>query len=500
MQAFCDFLAPYALTAFMHTCADYGALLVSFIVYLAIILVIGLFAHHQRSPTKAGAQASDFILGGRSTHWFLTALSAHAADMSDWLFMGFPAAVYLAGGFSLWIPIGLLIGMFLTWHFVAARLRIESERHHGVTLASFLSNRFNDRSGMLSLVAAVISLFFFVIYLSVGLKGMGFVLKSAFHLNYHVGIALSMAVVIIYTFVGGFTSVALIDLFQGIFLLAMVMVVPAYAYFTVGGLTPIMAAAAQRHVSLSLIADFDWRSLASIVLDPLAWGLGYFGMPHILTKFMGTKNANELYKGKYVGLIWQLLAMASAAAVGIVGLAYFVQGVPDKPEFIFIAMAQGLFNPWIAGWVLCAILAATISTVDTQMLVVAGIVTHDLYRKIFRPHAAERELKRIYRAGLILAAIGGFIIAWDEQSTIMALVRYAWAGLGASFGPLVLLALYTKNINAYGAIAGMLAGCLTAVSWDLIAPFVTTVSVYAMVPAYAANILSAILVSRLTSK
>ncbi len=476
----------------------YVALISSFIMYLGIILSIGIYSSYTtRSHTKKDTGASDFILGGRSTHWFLTALSAHAADMSDWLFMGFTAAIYTYGGFSLWIAIGLFFGMACTWQFVASRLRTESERVHAVTLASFLSNRFADRSGFLSLLAALISLFFFVIYLSVGLKGMGYVLQSAFNMNYHFGIALSMIVVVIYTFVGGFESVALIDLFQGLFLLAMITIVPVFAYFNVGGLSAIVLAAKLRGVPLALINHIDVKSICAIILDPLAWGLGYFGMPHILTKFMGTKDAGELHKSKYVGLSWQLIAMSSAAAVGFVGLAYFIDGVPEKTEFIFIKMAQELFNPWIAGWILCAILAATISTVDTQMLVVAGIITHDLYYKLVAPQATELELKRIYRIGLIVAAIGGFAIAWDEQSSIMALVKYAWAGLGASFGPLVLLALYSNGVNAYGAIAGMTAGCITSIVWPLIGPCIGGMTIYAIVPAYVANITCALVVSRL---
>lgn len=478
-------------------------LLVSFIVYLVAILLIGLvssyYACHNAPASMQTANSSDFLLGGRSTHWFLTALSAHAADMSDWLFMAFPAAVYLHGGHSLWIGISLLCGMFASWHFVAARLRTQSERYHGVTLASFLSNRFADTSGIFSLLAAVISLFFLVIYIGAGLKGMGFVLESTFQLDYHVGIVASMAVVVLYTCLGGFSSVAILDLFQGLFLLAMILIVPLCAYFQVGGLSNILHAATIRNVSLAPISQFDFYHVASIVLDPLAWGLGYFGMPHILTKFMGTKDATELHKAKYVGIAWQFLTLASAALVGIVGLAYFVHGVPGKPELIFIAMTQSLFTPWLAGIVLCAVVAATISTVDTQMLVVAGIITQDIYKMFFHRDASSQKLLTIYRIALFGAAMGGLAIAWHEGSTIMALVKYGWGGLGASFGPVILLALYSTTINRYGAIAAMLAGFLTTMMWDFIAPFIISMTIYSILPAFIMSFVAAYVVSWITA-
>jgi len=477
----------------MHT-----ELIFSFVIYLIFILTIGLVASYRNKiVTARGKHSADFLLGGRSTHWFLTALSAHAADMSDWLFMAFPAAVYITGGYALWIPVGLLCGMFASWHFVAARLRTESEKYNGVTFGSFLSNRFSDKSGILSLVAAFISLFFLLIYIAAGLKGMGFVLKSIFYIDYHLGIVIAMAVVALYTSLGGFSSVAILDLFQGLFLLFMILFVPVYAYFQVGGWSTIADAAAFRGVSLALLPSFGMHHIMAIILDPLAWGLGYFGMPHILTKFMGTKDAAELHKAKYVGMVWQLLALSGAALVGIVGLAYFVHGVPGKTEFIFIAMAQNLFVSWLAGIVVCAVVAATISTIDTQMLVVAGIITQDFYHLFFNKSASTKELLVIYRGALIAAAVVGTMIAWYEESTIMALVKYGWGGLGASFGPIILLALYAKNINRYGALAGMIVGCLTSLVWTFIAPFITTMTIY-MVPAFTLSLVSAHLVSWLT--
>lgn len=471
-------------------------LLVAFIGYLILVAVIGFGASKLRPSTGT----SDFMLGGRSTHWLLTALSAHAADMSDWLFMGLPAAVFLQGGTQIWIPIGLLCGMFGAWQFVARPLRIMSAEYGATTLASFFQKRYSDTRGLIGAVAALISFFFFAIYISVGLKGIGYVLETAFGIQYHIGIAIALAVILGYLLAGGFASVAVLDLFQGIFLLAMLLLVPIVAYFNVGGITAIFNAAAFKGVSLSLIPEFSFFTMLSIVLNPFAWALGYFGMPHILTKFMGSANPADLHKAKYVGVTWQLLATGAAVMVGIVGIAYF-QGVDlAKPELIFVLMAKQLFTPFSAGIVLCAIVAATISTVDSQLLVLAGIITEDFYKGMINQHASHVELKRIYTMALIVAATIGFVIAWHESSTIMGLVRYAWAGLGAAFGPLMLVALYSNFANKYGALAGIITGALVAATWDLVNPLVTTMQIYAIVPAYLASFAAIYGVSWVTPK
>lgn len=479
----------------------YFPFIISFVVYLGCVLVIGLIASwNSRSAYNPEGQTADFLLGDRSTNWFLTALSAHAADMSDWLFMGLPAAVYMSGGTQIWVPIGLLFGMFCAWHFIAARLRIASEKYGGLTLASYFKNRFSDSSGALIVICALISFFFFAVYLSVGLKGIGYVLKSAFHIDYHIGIFFAVLVVLSYALIGGFISVAWIDLFQGIFLLAMLIFVPVYAYIHDGGLSAILAGAAVRNVSLSLIPDFSLHGMLSTLLNPFAWCLGYFGMPHVLTKFMGAANAQDMHKAKYLGIAWQLLATASAVMVGIVGLAYFVDGVPGKSEFIFIEMAKGLFNPWLAGTVLCAILAATISTVDSQLLVLASSVAQDFYKNLFKKQATSRQILIVYRCALIAAACAGYAIAWNEESTIMALVKYAWSGLGASFGPLMILSLYSTRVNKYGAIAGVLSGAFVSVTWDIVNQLITTMPIYSIVPAFIVGLLVIYSVSIATNK
>ncbi len=477
----------------------YMQFLISFIVYLIIVLAIGIIAA-RNNPQETSEHSSDFMLGGRSTHWFLTALSAHAADMSDWLFMGLPAAVFLQGGNQIWIPIGLLVGMFSVWHFIAKRLRIVSAQYHGVTLASYFKNRFADTSGILITVCALISFFFFSVYLSVGLKGVGYVLKSAFNLNYHLGAFLAVIVVITYTVLGGFVSVAWIDLFQGLFLLSMLILVPVVGFFKIGGLALIAKAAQLKGISLSLIDDLSIRGILSIILNPFAWCLGYFGMPHVLTKFMGIDDPEQLHKAKYVGITWQLLATTSAVFVGLVGIAFFMNGVPGKPEFIFIEMTKSLFDPWFAGIVLCAILAATISTVDSQLLVLASIIAQDFYKNMFYKKATSQQMLFVYRCALVGAAFTGYAIAWNEESTIMSLVKYAWSGLGASFGPLMILSLYSTTVNRWGAIAGILAGAFVSASWNFINPYITTMPIYSIVPGFVVGLIIIYGISLLTNK
>lgn len=472
----------------------------AFIIYLLTVLLIGIISAKKSTTqySNPNNNSTDFILGNRSTNWFLTALSAHASDMSDWLFMGLPAAVYLTGGSQIWIPIGLLIGMFLCWHFIAAPLRIETEQYNATTLASYFKKKFNDNSGIIVGTAALISFFFFTVYLSVGLKGIGYVLKSAFGMNYHLGIFLAVLVVLAYTLLGGFVSVAWIDLFQGIFLLIMLMFVPIYTFFYIGGWPAISEAAKAKNLSLSLLPDYSIKTIASIILNPFAWCLGYFGMPHVLTKFMGAKNSEDMYKSKYLGLVWQFLATFSAIAVGLVGIAYFTNGIPFKNEFIFIEMTKSLFNPWLGGFILCAILAATISTVDSQLLVLAGIVAEDFYKNIFNKKATTSQVFFVYRVALVVAALSGFLVAWNEHSTIMSLVKYAWSGLGSAFGPLVIMSLYSRSTNKYGALSGILTGTIVSVTWDYINPYITSINIYSIVPAYLCALIAIYVVSRIT--
>lgn len=468
-------------------------MLISFFIYLACVLGIGLWAARTQKKKTSG---SSFIVGGRTLNYWVTALSAHASDMSQWLFMGYPAVVYAHGMIEAWTALGLIAGMFLTWHFIAPALRRETEKYDVYTLSSFFEKRFHDTSGLIRILSALICLFFFTIYIASGLKAFGYLLSSAFGLNYYVGASIGIIAIILYTFTGGFVSVAWTDSFQALFLLATVLITPLVAYFSLDGISSIVDAAATRHINLSLVPDFSLNSLRALA-NPFAWMLGYFGMPHILSKFMGAANPNELYKAKYVGMAWQILALSAATAVGLIGIAFF-NSLAGQEELIFINMAQQLFAPWFAGFVLTGILAAIVSTMDSQILVVAGVIAEDFYRRLMRQNASDRHVLMVYRGAIAGVALIALAIAFNQTSSIYELVHYAWSGLGCSFGPLVILSLYGKNINRYGALSGMICGSLTAALWPWLDKTFFQTGITEMLPGFLVGLLSIIVISRLT--
>lgn len=458
---------------------------IAFIIYLIIILIIGIISSKKLKNQNLNNNF-DFILGGRTSGWLITSLSAHAADMSDWLFMGLPAAIYLNGIKEIWIPIGLLFGMFLSWQFIAKKIRISSERYNANTITSYLANITKDNSGIIITISALIMFFFFTIYLSVGIKGIGYVLKSAFGINYYLSTLLAVFVVVSYTLIGGFVSIAYIDLFQGIFLLLMLMIVPIY--------TLIKLSSYSSEINIYKILNFNnlKENFWLIPFNQFSWFLGYFGMPHILTKFMAIENTKNINKSKYFGLAWQFLALTSAVLVGLIGHAYFqaIKSNLDKPEFIFIEITKSLFNPWIAGIILCAILAATISTIDSQLLVIASTVAQDIYKNLINKEATQKSINNVYKASIIISAFTGLLIAWQKNSTIMSLVKYAWSGLGASFGPAILLSLYCNKINKWGIISAILTGFVTSISWVILNHYIMKIEIYSILPAFILSIIS----------
>jgi sodium/proline symporter len=467
--------------------------LIAFACYFSILLTIGLVSHRK---TKS---ETDFILGDRSLNFWLTALSAHAADMSAWLFMAMPAAVFLGGMPGSSMALGLLVGMFLCWQFVAPRLRSETEKYESYTLSTFFEKRFQDNSGAIRLITALMSVIFLSCYLSAGLIAMGYLFESLFSINYYIGISLAMAAVIAYTFVGGFVAVAWTDLFQGIFLLIMVLMVPFIAFLSFGGVEGIVAGANSHQLSLNILEDSSFASIAVILMTALGWGLGYFGQPHIITKFMGIRDVNDMKKAKYVGMSWQILALGGAIFVGLAGIGYFPEGL-NNGELVFVDMVKSLFSPLIGGFILCAVLAANISTMDSQILVSASVITEDLYKRFYRRNAPSAELLKVTRISVVFAGIAAYFLAISKSASVTSAVFYAWGGLGSSFGPLVLTSLYAKSVNRYGAMAGILVGGVLAGTWNLINPYVTEIAVPPMVPAFSLSLLSIFVVSQITGK
>ncbi|MDE3045999.1 MAG: sodium/proline symporter [Verrucomicrobiota bacterium] len=432
--------------------------LATFFGYFAVLLFVAfLSVQRQKSDT-------DFVIGNRSLNFWLTALSAHASDMSSWLFLAYPAMVFLLGPAAAWAAIGLTVGMFLNWQFVAPKIRTITEQTNSLTLNSYFESRFNDRSGAIRIVSATMSVLFFTIYISSGLVALGVLVESLFGLNYVIGITIGLGIVVIYVFAGGYRTVAYIDLFQGFFLLGVIVFIPAYLLVHFDGMAPVMKAVAAKNLSTSLLPDFSFKSLWSVFAGAAGWGLGYFGQPHILTKFMGIRQVSEMSRAKYLGISWQIIALSAATLVGLLGIYIFPQGLAE-PEQVILNIVKTTLPSFFAGLVLCAILAATTNVMAAQILVVASNLSEDFYKKIFHKQATPAELLRISRISVVIIAVVGFIIAFFKISSIYHLVNYAWAGLGSSFGPLVLLSLYKKNLNKYGAFAGILVGGLVAAVW-----------------------------------
>jgi sodium/proline symporter len=470
-------------------------LLFPFLAYFCVLLTIGLISHHKQTSS------ADFIVGNRSLNFWVTALSAHASDMSSWLFMAFPAAIFLGGFSQVWIAVGLIAGMFMNWQFVAKKLRTSTEKYDSYTLSTFFENRFKDDTGILRVLTAAVALFFLTCYISAGLIAMGGIFESMFGINFYVGLTIASAVVLIYTFFGGFITVAWTDLFQALFLLLVIVMVPVVAFMNLdNGFQSIITAAETKNISLNFIPDLSFDSFLSIIFLILAWGLGYFGQPHIVTKFMGIKDPENMRKSKILGMSWQLTALSAAAAVGLVGIAYFKEEFTlSNPELVFIEMVKSLFHPMAAGFVLCGLMAASMSTIDSQILVCGSVCSEDIYKHIFKKHASPHELLTVSRIGVLLVSALSLFFALSKNSTIQEAVLYAWSGLGCAFGPLVLMSLYSKSTNKYGAIAGVLTGGLVAGVWDCINGSIMELTIPAMIPGFTLSLISIYGVSKMTS-
>lgn len=432
---------------------------VSFLVYFSLLFGVAL------AVRKKHASSSEMLLGDRKLNFWVTALSAQASDMSSWLFMAFPMSIFLGGMPLAWTALSLIIGMYCTWTFVAPKLRTITEEYNCYTLSSYFAKRYGDPKNYIRTSSALLLLLFMTYYLASGLIAIGFLFGSLFEMNYFIGISIALFVMVAYTFIGGFVSVAWADLFQGIFLLISIMVVPILAVSHIGGLQTITEVAKTAHIPLNLFSgDIGFKD----ILFPLfGWGLGYFGMPHILIKFMGIKNASDLKKARNLGISWQVLALASAVAVGLIAIAFFKDGI-DNPELVFVEMVKVLFHPMAAGIVMCGVLAATISTMDSQLLVSASSFTEDIYKHLLAPKLTSVREVLVFRMSVLAISSIAFWIALGRDKTIMETVYFAWAGLGSTFGPLLLASLWSKKPNYYGALSGILTGGLTAALWPTI--------------------------------
>lgn len=472
----------------------FNPMFVTFAVYLITVLLIGVAAYY------ATHNFGDYILGGRRLGGFVTGMSAGASDMSGWLLMGLPGAVYAAGLCEIWIAIGLTIGAYLNWLFVAGRLRTHTEyNNNALTLPEYFAHRFGEYEKALKVISATIILFFFTIYCSSGIVAGARLFENLFGLSYTQAMWLGAGATIAYTFIGGFLAVSWTDTIQASLMFFALILTPIMVIVGVGGFNEASAAIqlAVEQNGIKYNSLFTGTSLIGII-SAAAWGLGYFGQPHILARFMAAENIAALKKARRFSIIWMILCLAGTCAIGYVGIAYFTKhpdaaaALGENPERIFIVFAKLLFNPWIAGVLLSAILAAIMSTLSCQLLVCSSAITEDFYKGFLRPTAEQKELVWVGRLMVLAVAVVAIILAADPNNSVMKLVNYAWGGFGAAFGPIVLLSVLWKRITAKGALCGMLIGAVTVVAWKNLGT-----PLYEIVPGFVACGIVAIVVSLL---
>lgn len=441
---------------------------------------------------------SDYVLGGRGLGPGVTALSAGASDMSGWLLLGLPGMIYSEGIVGAWIAVGLIAGAYLNWHYVAKPLRISTEHlNNAITIPDYFSNRFNDKTSVLRVITAVVILLFYTLYTSSGLVGGAKLFEATFGLEYMDALLIGSFVIVSYTFLGGYNAVSWTDFIQGILMLVALIITPLVVLYEIGGVSEGMAlidAANPSHLDI-----LNGASLIGII-SLMAWGLGYFGQPHILVRFMSLKDETAMPRAKAIGMSWMILSVIGSLSVGFFGYAYVLSTGIDlqDSEKIFITLSQLVFNPWIAGFLLAAILAAIMSTVDSQLLVSSSVLTRDIYHALVRKDASNTELVWVGRATVILIALIALVLSMEKDSSVLKLVAYAWAGFGAAFGPLVILSLYNPKITKLGAIAGMITGSLTVIIWKQLEGGLF--DLYELLPGFAFAWFAIIIFSKLGSE
>ena len=466
----------------------------TFIVYICLMMFIGYLAWRR---TK---NLSDYILGGRRLGSWVTAMSASASDMSGWLLLGLPGYAYAAGLEAGWIALGLLVGTYVNWRLVAARLR-----HYSViagdsqTLPEFFENRFHDETRLLRTVSAIFILLFFLFYTSSGLVAGGKLFNAVFDLPYHWAVTAGALVIVIYTFFGGFLAVSWTDLFQGLLMALALLIVPLIAISGLGGWGATLSSVSETNPALlNALTNVKNEPLGLLaIISLMAWGLGYFGQPHILARFKAIRSVTEIPAARRIAVSWVSITLICAVLVGLVGIGSLEQPLQGADtEKVFILLVDALFHPVVAGLCLAAILAAIMSTADSQLLVSAAALTSDLYKPFFRRAASEQELIWTGRVAVLVIAMIGLVLAWDPERKILDLVAYAWAGFGAAFGPTLILSLYWRRMNRYGALAGIIVGGLTVVIWKQLSGGLF--DIYEIVPGFIFSMLSIVVISLLT--
>ncbi|MCS5710888.1 sodium/proline symporter PutP [Candidatus Berkiella aquae] len=462
--------------------------IIAFTSYLFLVVMVAVVAY------RITRNLSDFVLGGRQLGGPVAALSAGASDMSAWLLLGLPGAVFVFGLNQIWLPIGLTLGAFVSWRFIAKPLRVFSElANDSLTVPAFLDNRFFDQSGIIRVSLALVTLFFFAFYTASGLVG-GAMLLERFNLTFDQALLLGTTIIVAYTFVGGFLAVSWTDFFQGTLMFICLLVVPFVATHEFGGWDKMVSTIAQygEH-RLNPFTDFDGK----LLLNLMAWGLGYLGTPHILVRFMAVKTTRDIPIARRICLSWMSLSMVGAVLTGFVGIAYFSEKTNIDPESIFILFSHQLFSPWLAGILFAAILSTIMCAIDSQMLASTSALTEDIYHRMFRKKASQKELIWVGRVGIIVIAAIALLMAMHPDSSVIKLVAFAWAGLSASFGPSVVGALFWRRMTRKGAICGILLGAVTVIVWKIIPIKTGIFSLYEIIPGFVLGTLGVVIGSLL---
>lgn len=460
--------------------------------YFAAMLLIGYLAFRRTTDHE------DYMLGGRNLPPWVAALSAGASDMSGWLVMGLPGAIYVAGLIEAWIAVGLTIGAYLNWRLVAPRLRAYTEvSRNSITVPSFFENRLRDSSRLLRILAGAVVLVFFTLYISSGMVAGGVFFESSFNSDYLVGMIVVAGVTLLYTLFGGFLGASFTDVVQGIMMVIALIVVPVAALITIGGFDAMGASLddlAPDHLSLTGGAALTGGTILAIV-SALAWGLGYFGQPHIIVRFMALRSPREAKTARRIGMSWMIISLIGAVFSGLVGIAYMAdQGIDlGNPETVVLVMSQTLLHPFVAGLVLAAVLAAIMSTISSQLIVCSSALVEDLYRVLKKTPPDPKRMVLLGRLAVLGVGIIAALLAIVPNDTILGLVSFAWAGFGAAFGPVVLLSLFWRKLTNWGALAGMAVGAAGVFFFDAV-----WVDMYELLPAFICALIVAVVVSLLT--
>ncbi|TCK08262.1 sodium/proline symporter PutP [Marinobacterium mangrovicola] len=465
------------------------SVIISFAIYLLMMLGIGFYFYRKTNDL------SDYVLGGRSLPPAVAALSAGASDLSGWALMGLPGAIFAEGYAQAWIAVWTLVGVYLNWTLIAERLRVFTEKAgNALTVPDYLEARFDDKQRVLRTVSSIVMLVFFTFYVSAGLVGGATLFESLFELDYSVALWVGGAIIVAYTFLGGFSAASWTDLIQGLMMAASLLIVAAMTlYALMNGETGAAA-----DVTVPDLPGWTEGMTFLGMVSLAGWAIGYCGQPHVVVRFMAVRRREDVKISRRIAMIWSTITMASAVAVGAVGY-YWYGGSMEDGERVFILLANTMLNPWVAGFVLAGVLAAIMSTIDSQLLVCSSAISEDIYRGLIRPDASQKELVWLSRISVAAVALLAAVMGMDRESSILDLVSYAWGGFGAAFGPVILLSLFWRGMSRNGAFAGLIVGAATVAIWKPLSGGPAGIfDIFEVVPGFVLSFIAVVIVSKLT--